>query len=588
MKRNRTIELAALLAGLLILVFPPGGAGELKPDRISPAGFSGSSPRIASDGSGNVIAVWRELDDDVAAIRAAFRPRGGSFGESQRISLPTVGAESPEVAMDTAGNAVAVWQESTTGRDSVVEAAIRPAGGEWSAPQALSDAAEPAFNPDVAIAYGHVTAVWVARDSWRPVIRTESRTMTDAWSVPETVSGPIGPTYTPTIALDDHGGAVVAWLWSDGANRLVEAAVRSTDGSWSRPEQLSGPGRDASSPAVATDGDGNALVGWIRGNGIWTAAQTAARPAGGAWGPPRNLSRRGRNAGSIELAMNRRGDAMVSWVQGNGLLTAFRAKDEKTWKRAAVTGFWYALRSKIALDEAENATAVWGGDYAVSASYKPNGEAWQDDYLLSGYETDSSSVTPAVTAQSPDNAMAIWVSEDESDDHIQVVGYDKDTSAREHEDEDGGGDDCGDDDDCGGDDCGDDECDGETFQGTSHADVLVGTPGNDVFYARGGNDVILGRGGRDVVYGGPGNDLIVGGRGSDRLFGGSGRDRILGGRGNDLLQGNAGRDVLKGNSGDDTLRTHDRDRDRAFGGTGLDRYDLDRWLDRVRSIESRL
>jgi RTX calcium-binding nonapeptide repeat (4 copies) len=586
MKRRRTLELAALLTGLLIFIFPASGAGELKPDTISPAHYSGSSPRIDSDGSGDVIAVWRELNDDEAAIRAAFRPKGGSFGESERISTAAAAAESPELAMDKLGNAVAVWQQSTNGRDSIVEAAYRPANGAWSAPQALSDPAEPAFNPDVAIAYGHVTAVWVARENWRPVIRTESRTMTDDWSAVQTISGPAGPMYTPSIALDDHGGAVATWLWGDGANRLVQAAVRSTDGTWSPAEQLSGPGRDASQPVVAIDGDGNALVGWIRGNGIWTAAQTAARPAGGDWGPPRNLSRRGRNAGSIELTMNRRGDAMVSWLQGNGLVTAFQPKGEKSWKRAAVTGYWYALRDKIALDEAGNATAVWGGDYAVSASYKPEGQAWQDDYLLSGYDTDSSSVTPAVTAQAPGNAMAIWVSEDESDDHIQVVGYDKDTSAREHEDE--GDDDCGDDDDCGGDDdCEDDDC-GDTIQGTAHADVLVGTPGNDVFYARGGNDVIVGRGGRDIVHGGPGNDVIVGGPGSDRLFGGSGRDRLLGGRGNDLLQGNAGRDVLRGNTGDDTLRTHDRNRDWAFGGSGLDQYDLDRWLDRVRSIESRV
>jgi hypothetical protein len=330
------------------------------------------------------------------------------------------------------------------------------------------------------------------------------------------------------------------------------------------------------------DGSGNALVGWIRGNGIVSAAQIAIRPAGGAFGPPRNLSRRGRNAGSIELAMNRRGDAMVAWLQGLSLFTSFRPAGEESWRRTSVTGNWYALRAKIALDETGNATAVWSGGYAVSASYKPEGEAWQDDYLLSGY-TEAASVTPDVTAQSPDNALAIWVNEQESDDRIQAVGYDKDTSAREHEDE--GDDDC-EDDDCEGDEEGDDE--GEVLEGTSHPDVLVGTPGNDVFYARGGNDVIVGRGGRDVVHGGPGNDLIMGGRGSDRLFGGPGRDRIIGGRGNDLLQGNAGSDLLKGNSGDDTLRTHDRNRDRAFGGTGLDQYELDRWLDRARSIESRV
>lgn len=576
--------LVALLGCLALLAFPQAAASELHPDRISPATRSGSEPHVVSDGSGDVVAVWRELDDDTAAIRAAFRPRMGSFGPSERISLPAVAAESPRVAMDRLGNAVAVWQQSTTGRDSVVQAALRPAGGDWSAPQNLSDPTEAAFSADVSIAAGQVTAVWIAREEWQPVVRSSSRTMTGTWSKAETISEPTGGGYTPTVALDEHGGAVAAWQQWDGAYRLVEASVRSADGSWSHPEPLSGPGREASAPVVAIDGAGNALVGWIRSNGIWTAAQTAARPAGGEWGPPRNLSRRGRNAGSIELAMNRRGDALVTWVQGYGLTAAFRAAGGEGWNRGTVTQSWYGMSARIALDEAGNATAVWQGGFAISASYKPAGQGWQDDYLLSGYESDSASLSPSVTAQSPDNATAVWVSEDEGDDRIEAVGYDVNTSAREHEDE---GDDQGDDD--SGDDEGDDEGDdGELFQGTPQADTLVGTPGNDVFYARGGNDVIVGRGGRDVVHGGPGNDLIVGGRGSDRLFGGPGRDRILGGHGNDLLQGNAGRDVLRGDSGDDSLGAHDRNHDRVFGGTGLDQYQLDRWLDRARSIESRL
>jgi hypothetical protein len=585
MNRIQPFELAALLACLLVFVFPQVGAGELKPDTISPADRSGSAPRIVSDSSGNVVAVWRDLDDDMAAIRAAFRPRSGSFGASERISLPSVAAESPQVAMDRLGNVVAVWQQSTSGRDSVVQAAIRPVGGTWSAPENLSDPTEPAFNADVSIADGHMTAVWIARHNYQPVVRSSNRTMAEAWSEPETISG--GQTYSPAVALDDHGAAVATWQWFDGANRLVQAAVRSPDGSWSKPELLSGPGRDASAPVVTMDGAGNALVGWIRSNGVWTAAQTAARPAGGDWGAPHNLSRRGRNAGSIEVAMNRRGDALVGWVQGYGLTTSFRPAGSERWNRASVAQDWYGMKAEIALDEAGNATAVWSGNYSISASYKPKGQAWQDDYLLSGYDTDFSSTTPAVTAQSPDNAMAAWVSEEKSDDRIEAVAYDVNTSAREHEDEgDDEGDDSGDD---GGDDSGDDGGDeGEVLQGSPHADTLVGTPGNDVFYARGGNDVIVGRGGRDVVYGGPGDDLIVGGRGSDRLFGGPGRDRIVGGHGNDLLQGNAGRDVLRGNSGDDTLRARDHDRDRAFGGTGLDQYRLDRWLDQARSIESRL
>ena len=44
--------------------------------------------------------------------------------------------------MDKLGNAVAVWQRSS-GHDSVVQAAIRPAGGPWGEPQDLSRPGEP-------------------------------------------------------------------------------------------------------------------------------------------------------------------------------------------------------------------------------------------------------------------------------------------------------------------------------------------------------------------------------------------------------------------------------------------------------------
>jgi Ca2+-binding RTX toxin-like protein len=594
MNRVRPLELAALLTCFLIIAFPQSAGSELKPDTISPAHRSASQPVTDSDGSGDVVAVWRDLDDETESIRAAFRTRGEAFGPSKQISLPSVAAESPNVSMDQLGNAVAVWNVSSNGRDSIVQAAVRPAGGDWTDPQELSDPTEPAFAPDVAIEAGRITAVWVARHQGQPVIQSASRAMTTTWSSATTISGAVGGGYVPSVAMDDQGGAVAAWNWGDGLFLLVHAAVRTSDGSWSEPEQLSAPGHSASSAVVAMDGAGNAVVGWIRSNGLIPAAQISTRPANGSWAPARNLSRRPGSATSIDLAMNRRGDAIVSWIQGyGGLSTALRSVGSNEWTRSTVARAWYGLRASIAMDERGNATAVWNVNYAISASYKPEGKAWQEDYLLAGYEDQGSFSYPSVTAQSPDNAMAVWVRSDTNDDQIQTVGYDVDTSAREHEDEDDDcGDDCDDDDgggdDDGGDDDGGDDDSGETVQGTPHADVLVGTSGDDVFYARGGNDLIVGRGGRDLVYGGPGNDRIVGGRGSDRLLGGAGRDRILGGHGNDRLRGGSGRDVLSGGSGDDVLRASDRARDLAFGGSGLDRYRLDGLLDRARSIESRL
>ncbi|HEU5064498.1 MAG TPA: calcium-binding protein [Gaiellaceae bacterium] len=645
---------ALFVAALAIVAFPVSAAGELQPNDISRAGVSGSTPRIASDGSGNIVAVWREVDGDTSAIGAAFRPAGGAWSSPRRISEPAPATESPKLAMDALGNAVAVWQRST-GHDSVVQAAVRPAGGDWSDPQNLSATGEVAFNVDVAIRAGRATAVWMALDDRRTGIKTSSRAIDGAWAPQETISGPIGNTSAPVVAVDDAGAAVAAWRWSDGAFLVVQAATRSRDGVWATPEVLSGPGRSASQPLLAMDANGDALVAWLRFNGSWTAAQVVSRPAGENWGEARNLSERGGNARRLDLAVNSRGDAIVTWTQtllasSANLWSAFRKAGSNGWARTQVTESWYGLEARVALDEQGNATALWAGSFTTSASFKPAGEAWQPNFLLSEYE--HATAQPAVTTQRPENATAVWVRNGEAGDFVQAVSYDvntyKEQADEEEEDEE--------------EDEGEDEGDleGETFRGTPGSDRLVGTPGSDVFYGYGGRDVIDGRGGRDIVYGGRGRDVIIGGTGSDRIYGGEGSDRISGGRGrdvirgglgSDLLRGNRGRDVLygaagldvvdggsgrdivyggidadrisggrnidrlfggdgrdrihggtgsdlltgghgvdvlSGDSGNDQFRALDRRADVVFGGTGLDFYSLDRWLDRARSIESRL
>jgi hypothetical protein len=590
-----------LLAMTALVAFPSAAGGELNPAELSGKGVSASAPRITSDGSGNVVAIWREAEGDTSAIRAASRSESGSWSSPHRISIPAAGTESPRVAMDRLGNAVAVWQRSA-GRDSVVQAAIRPAGGTWSEPQNLSEPDDVAFNADVAARAGKMTAVWTVLRDRRTIIKSSSRTVGGSWAAAQTISGPVGGASGAVVAVDDQGEAVAAWRWSDGAFLVVQAAVRSKEGVWSTPEVLSAPGRSTSQPQVAMDAIGNALVAWLRNNGSWTAAQVASRPVGGTWEPVQNLAERGGGARRLDLAMNAKGDAAVIWVQGRleavaDLLAALRPAGSRRWSRAPVTEGWDGLEARIALDEQGNATAVWCGSWTVSASFKPAGEAWQNNYLLSGYENYS--VHPVVTTPRPENATAIWISRDsesvEADDFIRTVSYDVNTSKREAEEDEGGEE--------------EEEgptTEGLTYRGTPGSDRLVGTSRNDVFYGMAGNDTIVGRGGRDVVYGGRGRDVILGGSGSDRLFGGHGddrlagggggdrliggfgRDRIQGGRGNDTLIGGRGSDWLHAGSGNDRIRAHDLRADIVFGGSGLDFYRLDRWRDRARSVESRL
>jgi len=594
---RRRISLVLFLG----LLAPASSArADLQPSDISPAGIDASRPLIATDGSGDLVAVWRESDGDSVALRAAVRPSSGDWS-SQRLA-DSNGAELPALAMDRQGNAVVAWQQPTkTG--SVVRAAVRPAGGNWTQPDDLSAPGEPGFGPNVDAQAGTIGVVWVAIQKRRAVVLSSLRRIDGAWAPAELVAGPVGNPRAPAIALDDHGGAVAAWTGSDGVYRLVQAATRRADGQWSEPTILSSTGHSASAPKVVADAGGRAAVGWIRSNGDWSAAQIASRTADGTWSAPADLSTRGGDARALDLATSRDGHMIAAWRQGDpnaDLWTSSRPPDTNHWgSPAAMTSNWSGARADVTIDENGNATAAWAGSSAlVSASFKPVGQAWQDDYLLSSY--DDSSVTPAVAARLPEKATAVWIKAGDANDRIESVDYDIDTSAKEAASEDDSCEACGDD--SGGD--GSDE--GARFMGTAGPDRLVGTPGNDVFFGRGGNDTIIGRGGRDVIFGGAGDDRILGGSGADRLYGDAGRDTILGGRagdllsggagrddlvgghGSDVLIGGAGRDFLRAGAGNDVLRGKDGLRDRVNGGRGLDRYRLDRWLDRAVSIESRL
>jgi Ca2+-binding RTX toxin-like protein len=71
-----------------------------------------------------------------------------------------------------------------------------------------------------------------------------------------------------------------------------------------------------------------------------------------------------------------------------------------------------------------------------------------------------------------------------------------------------------------------------TFNGTDHADRLVGTAKGDTIKGYGGGDTNLGKGSADTIRGYAGNDTTDGESGTDTLVGGPGNDRIFDSSGN--------------------------------------------------------
>lgn len=333
----------------------------------------------------------------------------------------------PKVAVDPAGNAVAIWERHVGGKQ-IVEASERPAGGEWSAPEKVSLANEEGRESQVAIDdSGNAYAVWAEEGtSLTYVIRYAVRPLGGEWSVPENLSSPFQGGI-PQIALAAAAGAVAVWTIDDGDDMVVQAAVRPAGGEWSEPENLSDvsadagpPDEEAESPDVGINAAGEAVAVWQHFDGSNDIVQAAAHPAGGEWSEPDDLSETGQNAHEPQVAIDPDGDAVATWNRwgGSALIVQAAVRSGGDWSEpedlseARLTG----EAAPVAIDAAGNAVAVWlhpdDGHHInrgiLQAAVRPAGGEWSEPEDLSAAGEDQAANNPALAMNGAVGAVAVW------------------------------------------------------------------------------------------------------------------------------------------------------------------------------------
>jgi hypothetical protein len=198
---------------------------------ISEPGQDAFEPELEVAPDGTVIAVWTRSDGSNFRIQSANRTPAGAWTTTpQTISDPGVSASGPALAIDSSGNALAVWTQSD-GSNLRITAAFKPAGGAFGAPTFVSDAGQDATAPDV--------------------------------------------------SMDNSGNALVGWQRTDGTKLRVETAIRSAGagGGFGGVSTHSDPGQDGFEPRVAAgpDVDANGVVVWTRSDGTNLRVQSARR-----------------------------------------------------------------------------------------------------------------------------------------------------------------------------------------------------------------------------------------------------------------------------------------------------------------------
>jgi hypothetical protein len=199
--------------GILVADKPAGGAFGAP----VPVSSEGAEPQVALSANGDAVVVWQ---DTLAGggLQAAVRPAGGTFGAPERLTEgPALGTA---VAIDASGNAVTTWvfEQEELGGKNRVEVATRPAGGGFGPTRVISSPGdEPkAAAPKVASnSRGDVAVVWWAAgadEDRGPWIEASIKPAGGDFAAPDRLSSSCDATSNAdSVAVDEQGNIVAGW-----------------------------------------------------------------------------------------------------------------------------------------------------------------------------------------------------------------------------------------------------------------------------------------------------------------------------------------------------------------------------------------
>jgi hypothetical protein len=361
------VMLAILIAAAALPASALAAPTWLAPTILSAGGGEADDPQVAVDPEGEAVVVWEHYDGSDWIIQAAARPPGGTWRAPIDLSVAGQNADEPRVALDANGDAVAVW-ERDDGTEEIVQAATRPAGGTWGAPVDLSAAGESAKEARVALdANGDAVAVWERDDGTEEIVQAATRAAGGSWEAPIDLSAAGESAHDPHVAVDPAGDAIAVWRRNDGSDFIVETATRPAGGMWQPPIDLSAAGQSAYDPEVAYSPTGEAAVVWRRDDGTAYRVQATARTVGGTWGTPIDLSAAGQNAYRPQVVLDPAGEAVVVWERYDGIDWIAQGDARPaggTWGAPvdlSATGA-DVYRPQIAADTSGDAVAVWEYD----------------------------------------------------------------------------------------------------------------------------------------------------------------------------------------------------------------------------------
>jgi hypothetical protein len=236
-------------------------------------------PRIAIDAHGNITAVWEKHDKDHTFIQSSTKSKDGAWQSvSNCLSHTTQNSYLPQIAVNAAGYAVVVWKTYDNSNHLIIQASVRPFGGSWqSTSEAISQSGQDADLPKIAVdTQGNATAVWKKSngDSW--TIQASTKPCEGTWQeIPDNLSLPGQNADRPQIFIAANGSALAVWKAYDGKNWVIQSSTRPSGGTWQETPETLSQLADEEDVKIAIDPIGHVTAVWCRKDGNGPVIQSS-------------------------------------------------------------------------------------------------------------------------------------------------------------------------------------------------------------------------------------------------------------------------------------------------------------------------
>jgi hypothetical protein len=428
----------AIALAILLVEFPsmsataagPSVGWQLALDIQGDLNGTASAPQVAMDNAGNAFAVWVQSNGTEAQVWANRFVVGSGWGRAAVIESVAGNASDPQVAADELGNAVAVWTQHDGVRDNVWASPFWVGYGWRAAALVESESGGFAQHPSVRMDRdGNAVVVWEQFDGAQYTVQANRLPLHQAWEAAAIVSANGAQrVFNPEVAVNVSGDALAVWTQSNGASLSVWGNRFVPGAGWgsAAPIQANATG-DAYTPQIAVDITGNATAVWHEHNGTVNDIWACRYAVGAGWTNAMLIEGGAGNAVYPQVGVDKAGEALVVWAQTNGT-QYFLA-----WNRFVPVSGWgnATLLTASPMDpQAPDVGVAWSGDaaavwthydgvrYDVWAARYAEGAGWGNVTLIEADAGDAH--TPSIGVDPSGIAVAVWTQHNGTRDNTRA------------------------------------------------------------------------------------------------------------------------------------------------------------------------